>query len=128
MVKYALFLISFAATYNVLKEATLNRDIDIILLFISGICTMCGAFFQMIELPEETTKRDYLKVFFSVPIITIIAWGIGFSVGKWYFSSIIAVIGGFMSMDILRGLRNTLIKVLEYLPEFIKKYIVNKIK
>lgn len=128
MIKYVLFLISFAATYNVLEEATLNRDVDIVLLFISGICTLCGAFFQMIEMPTETTKRNYLKVFFSVPIISVIAWGIGFSVEKWYFSSIIGVIGGYMSMDILHGLKNTLIKVLEYLPEFIKKYIVNKIK
>lgn len=128
MIKYTIFLLCFAASINVLDEVTHNRDVDLMLLFISGICTLCGAFFQMIEMPEETNIKEYLKIFFSIPIISVVAWGIGFSLSKWYFSSIIGVIGGYLSIELLRGLKRLLMKVIEYLPEVIKKYIINKIK
>jgi type II secretory pathway component PulF len=123
----ALFLLSSGAFIELLdKNLTTHKDLELVILLIAFVCALCGALLQYVEVPKLNNTKEKLRIVAAVPVITILSWGLGVWLNKWWLTAIIATLGGFMSLDLLNGLKSSLLKIVAYLPEVLKNKITKK--
>jgi len=126
MTKELIYVFSFAGfVESVRLQKTTTEEIDIVLLLISLVCCLCGGLYQVFE--KGNAKNINLKILFSIPVISLISWAIGYWLDMWFITAIIATVGGAASLDFLPSLFGAVIKITKSIPELFSKFAQKKI-
>ena len=105
-----------------------SYDLTVILIVILVCCI--GAFGQIADLRRREGGIDKWTVFAIIAtslIIGVLAIELGKINSKIApFMNIICIIGSFMSLSLLRGIKNAINRIVNMLPDFFKEYFKKK--
>ena len=112
---------------NISIRTVSSNDMDLVLLLLALVSVFFGSCLQYVEVKKDNKTNERIRIIFAAPVVVLVSWGLGYYLNKWWLTTIIATLGGFMSLDLLESIKNGSLKVFQYLPEVMKKYIDKKI-
>jgi hypothetical protein len=112
---------------NISIRTVSSNDMDLVLLLLALVSVFFGSCLQYVEVKKDDKTNERIRIIFATPVVVLVSWGLGYYLNKWWLTTIIATLGGFMSLDLLESIKNGSLKVFQYLPEVMKKYIDKKI-
>jgi len=111
---------------NISKKLNSSGEMDLVLLLLSIISVFFGSCLQYVEVKKDDKTREKIRIIFAIPVLVIFSWGFGYWLNKWWLTAILATLGGFMSLDLLEGIKKGSLKIIAYLPVVVKRYIDKK--
>jgi len=112
---------------NISIKTISSNDMDLVLLLLALVSVFFGSCLQYVEVKKDDKTNEKTRIIFATPVVVLVSWGFGYYLNKWWLTTIIATLGGFMSLDLLESIKNGCLKVFEYLPDVMRKYIDKKI-
>lgn len=117
-----------------IQVATSNKqEIDLVLLFVSLVCSIVGSTVQVAHknLEAKILIKEVLAIYATAFIVTIIGYGAGIYINgtyikKMFWVAVITAIVSYMSLDLFNMVRISSINIVSWIPEAFKIFVKSK--
>lgn len=127
--KLTSFVFAFPVFFDSIKGYILNGNIniDVSLLLIAVATSFGGSLLQIFEKKREgkLQKNDIPYIFSAGAFITFIIYQIGVNTKISNYIGIASALGGYMSLDLLYGIKKTGSMLRVFIPNAVKAIIKN---
>ena len=102
-----------------------ENTIDPVLLIVAVTCSVVGSSAKAAEVnaSDPIRKSKLLSIYASGFVTTIFGYGVGYYYGNVVYTAATSALFSYMGTELLKALKNALIKFVSLLPDIAKKKI-----
>ena len=124
---YMVFLIP--GVYAIVEGIFTPVSLDVVAVVVSFSAAIVGSSLQLSEkqMIKQLTKAEIVYVYIAGTVIAILSHGVWYWKENFWYLGVTAVIFSYMSLDILPAIRKAILKIVAFLPDIFRTYLLSKL-
>jgi len=116
------------AIWDFIRSKIEHDDIDFVLIFVALVCSIVGSSVQVVHtnLERGISSKEIWAIYVTGVMVAILSYIVGMSQTLIY-AALIAVFGSYLSLDLFRGVKRSILAIVSIFPDVFREYLKQKL-